>query len=399
MTTVDTQDFMRELEADAATAAGTGAPAPDASRTPPKDPASVTGKPGGMLALLRRANSKHLQPMEDYGWFGPDSVVWRVWSYPTGMTIGFSRSVVVEELDPFLIAPVKSSSKIYSQTRVRYDRTLRYFATYLFADSRKIAKASNVLTKVHARASSPDPVSGLVSDPNNPDSQLWIHMTAWHSILYTYEVYGPGRLTEAEEREYWAACATAAEAQTIDPATVPRSRAEVREYFRLMRPRLAASEATQEAMDHLTRIDAVYPVAPLVLKPGFWLFGRLMRIAVIATLPRWQRDLGNLRQPRIFDVLIRPVMRALLKVAELSPRIKLGVIAVASPSTVPIVGPMIMGIPPVSDEILTPEESYRRHGLPTPRELYADLKQDQTVIVYPPSAPVPADVADTYAVG
>lgn len=393
MTTMDTQDFMRELEASSTNGSG-AAP----SGGSPKDPAAAKDKQGGMLALLRRANPKYLEPMEDQGWFGPDSVTRRVWAYPTGMTVGFSRSVVVEELDPFLIAPVKSSSKIYSQTRVRYDRTLRYFATYLFADSGKIAKASNVLTKVHARAASPDPVSGLISDPNNPDEQLWIHMTAWHSILYTYEVYGPGRLSEAEEREFWADCATAAHAQTIDPDRVPRSRDEVREYFRLMRPRLAASEATQEAMDHLTRIDAIYPVAPAIMKPGFWLFGKLFRVAVIATLPRWQRDLANLRQSRVLDVAIRPIMKALLRIADTSPRIKLAIIAVASPSTVPIAGPMLMGIPPLSDEVLTPEETYRRHGLPTPSELYAELGHDQSVVVYPPSSPVPPEVADLYAV-
>lgn len=204
--------------------------------------------------------------MQDLGWFPADSVTRKVWSYPTAVSVGFSRAVVVEELDPFLIAPVKVSSKIYSQTSVRYDRTVRYFATQMFADSRSITKASEVLMRVHHRAAAPDPVSGLLSDPNNPDEQLWIHMTAWHSILYTYEVYGPGRLSPADEAQYWADCAIAARAQTIDPASVPRSRDEVRDYFARMRPRLAASEATQEAMDHLTRADALYPQLPLPLK-------------------------------------------------------------------------------------------------------------------------------------
>jgi uncharacterized protein (DUF2236 family) len=336
--------------------------------------------------------------MEDYGWFGPDSVTWRVWSYPTAPTVGFSRAVVVEELDPFLIAPVKSSSKIYSQVRVRYDRTLRYFATYLFADSKSIAKASEVLMKVHARAPSPDPVSGLLSDPNNPDEQLWIHMTAWHSILYTYEVYGPGRLSAADERRYWEDCATAAAAQTIDPEKVPRSREAVREYFRLMRPRLAASEATQEAMSHLLTADTIVPPLPAVLKPGLWFFVQLFRAAVIATLPHYQRDLAYLRQPRVVDWLIRPVWRTLMRVTAASPRLELAFVGLLSPSTVPVAGPMLIGIRPLSEEILTPEETFRRHGVPTPAELYAQLGHDQTQIVYPPSAPVPADVAANYAV-
>ena len=41
-----------------------------------------------------------ITPHEDYGFFGPDSVTWKVWSYPTSLTVGFQRAVVIEELDP-----------------------------------------------------------------------------------------------------------------------------------------------------------------------------------------------------------------------------------------------------------------------------------------------------------
>ena len=44
------------------------------------------------------------EPGEDYGFFGPDSVTWKVWSYPTSLSIGFQRAVVIEELDPALVA-------------------------------------------------------------------------------------------------------------------------------------------------------------------------------------------------------------------------------------------------------------------------------------------------------
>ena len=67
-------------------------------------------------------------PHEDYGFFGPDSVTWKVWSYPTSLTVGFQRAVVVEELDPALIAAVDETRAIRDRPRTRYDRTLRYFA-------------------------------------------------------------------------------------------------------------------------------------------------------------------------------------------------------------------------------------------------------------------------------
>jgi uncharacterized protein (DUF2236 family) len=347
-------------------------------------------RPGATAGGKRR---KRIEPMEDYGWFGPDSVTWRVWSYPTSPTVGFSRAVVVEELDPFLVAPVTESSKIYSQPRVRYDRTLRYFATVMFADTRKVTKASEVLMKVHAKAGSVEPVSGLWSDPNNPDQQLWIHLTAWHSILYAYETYGPGKLSEDDERRYWEECAIAARAQTIDPDTVPRSRQEVREYFERMRPRLAASEATQSAMDHLMNAEVVFPPMPAVLKPGAAVLARLLRVAIIATLPRWQRELAGLRQPRVLDTLIKPVTRAAFRVGNSTPRLKVAILGLLSPATVPVAGPMLLGVKPLRKETLTPAESFERHGVPEPAELYEQLKADQSRIIYSPSAPAAATAA------
>ena len=88
-----------------------------------------------------------------------------------------------------------------------------------------------------------EPISGKRYSANNPESQLWIHVTGWHSALKARgtEVYGSGPLHPAEEDEYWAECAIAAELQTCDPADVPRNRAEVRACFDRVRPRLCVS--------------------------------------------------------------------------------------------------------------------------------------------------------------
>ncbi|MFC7617561.1 oxygenase MpaB family protein [Actinokineospora soli] len=110
-----------------------------------------------------------------------------------------------------------------------------------FAGTEATVKAADVLVKVHSTAVGIEPGSGEPYDANDPASQLWIHLTAWHSILYAYEKYGPGRLSPEDEARYWADCATAAELQTCDPAAVPRDRAGVRAYFERTRPQLAGS--------------------------------------------------------------------------------------------------------------------------------------------------------------
>ena len=71
-------------------------------------------------------------PHRDHGLFGPDSVTWRVWSCATALSVGFQRAVVVEELDPALIAAVDRTGDVRGRTTTRYDRTLRYFALCAF---------------------------------------------------------------------------------------------------------------------------------------------------------------------------------------------------------------------------------------------------------------------------
>lgn len=158
-----------------------------------------------------------VQPHEDYGFFGPGSVTWKVWGYPTSLTVGFQRSVVVEELDPNLVAAVDKTHDIYRRPRTRYDRTLRYFSMAAFGGSRETATAADVLVKIHSKAIGTEPYSGGRYDANDPASQLWIHLTAWHSILYAYEKYGPGPLSPQEEARYW-------QAPDWRPATSPSPR-------------------------------------------------------------------------------------------------------------------------------------------------------------------------------
>ena len=86
---------------------------------------------------MRRRNE--ITPHEDYGFFGPDSVTWKVWGYATTPVIGLQRAVVVEELDPALIASVDKTQDIFNRPRTRYDRTLRYFSMVAFASSRETA--------------------------------------------------------------------------------------------------------------------------------------------------------------------------------------------------------------------------------------------------------------------
>ncbi|MFD4459610.1 oxygenase MpaB family protein [Nocardia sp. NPDC058480] len=318
-----------------------------------------------------------VEPAEDYGFFGPDSVAWRVWSYPTGLTIGFQRAVVIEELDPALIAAVDKTSAIYSRPRTRYDRTLRYFAMVMFADSRSTAAAADVLVKIHSKAVGIDPVTGRYYDANDPQSQLWIHLTAWHSLLVAYEKFGPGRLSADDESQYWHECARAAELQTCDTADIPRTREGVAQYFERMRPELIGSDIAKKAMNHLLDAEVMLPPMPLVLRPLFKIVAAFLRRGTLATMPRWMREMAGLPSGRVLDLLVVPWLSAAMTVVSVNTRLQLLLLQLISPTTVPVAAPMLLGVVPKNPVTMTPRQAQKTYGYDIPSQAHHALRAKQ----------------------
>ena len=325
-------------------------------------------------------------PRQDNGFFGPDSITWRVFTYPTAPVVGFQRTVVVEMFEPFLMAAVHDTQAVMRRPNARYDRTLQYTATIAFADSATAVKAADVLMRIHQHIVGTEPMSGGTYDANDPEAQLWIHLTQWHSVLYAYEVFGPGPLSAQEEEQYWRECAVAAELQTIDPAGVPRSREEMRAYFARMRPVLAGTEAAQVTAGHLlASANTLFDDAPLGLRMLRRPISAVLRRATIATLPTWLRRMAGVRQGRITDaaviLVLRPVMRALARRPELQVRM----LSTIAPHACPVMAPVLLGLPPERDEVVAPAQAWERAGRPTPREQYAvQLAERGTVAAHAP---------------
>ncbi|MDQ0990087.1 oxygenase MpaB family protein [Streptomyces sp. V3I7] len=323
-----------------------------------------------------------IKPHEDYGFFAPGSVTRKVWGYPTAPLMGIVRATTIEELDSNLLAAVHNTGANYDRLPTRYARTVQYFAAVAFSDSRTISKMADVLVKIHSKAIGIEPVSGNRYDANDPDSQLWILITGWHSVLKTYETFGPGKLSDAEVEQFWAECAIAAEFQTCDPAAVPRNREEVRAYFEKWRPKLAASEATQRMMHHL--LNGAKEVMPRKGVPGLMrpIANAMIRRATIATLPRHMRKLADIRQSRLTDVLVTFAMRLNMAFVARNVPLMRWYLGIVAPKTLPIVEPHWQGLEPVNPVVLTPTEARDRYGYTRPAEAHLEIRARQAARVF-----------------
>jgi len=290
---------------------------------------------------------------DDYGFFGPDSPSWRVWASPTAL-IGFQRAVVLEHFDPYLAASVAESAGIYTDPSGRLDRTLAYFLTVAVADGRTAIDMSEALMRIHARVKGIEPITGSRYSANNPDAQLWIHITGWHSVLKCYEQYGPGPLSSAEESRFWAESRIAAELQTCKPADVPASRDEVRQYFADVRGRLCTSEHADRAMHYLLH-------TPRDRGLRLWAGSRIIAPAAIATLPKWMRHMGNFDQPPAVDAAVTPIARAWVKALSANNfRPMLGVARHIAPETADVLAQHLTCRPPARRTTVTPAGARER---------------------------------------
>lgn len=291
---------------------------------------------------------------------------------PAAALQGFARAVTIEHLDPDLAAAVDESDQVIQRTPIRYDRTMEYFSAVLIGDARTVIKMSDILMKVHARAYGTNVVTGNEYDSNKSESQLWIHITAWHSILYVYKTFGPGKLSRDEEAEYWDACLTAAAFQPIRPEDVPTSRGAVQHYLDDWRDRLSASEAALKNVDHI--LDGFETIDPDLPKPLVALGRPLLRWSVIATYPRWMRPMLGVKQGPVKDALSVAVWKPIFAVMSKYPKLYAALVPRICPRAERFIVPAALGIPAKTPKVYKPDVARKAFGDPrTPLEQQADF--------------------------
>ncbi len=135
-------------------------------------------------------------------------------------------------------------------------------------------------------------------------------------------------------------------------------------------------------MKHLLNAKVMFPPMPWVLRPGAWVVSRFLRAATIATMPMWMRKMAKLRQPRLVDLAVLPIMKLSFWLAQLDPRLEVFMLRQISPGTVPVAGPILLGMAPERDEVLTPAEARQRYGYQKPAEAHLDLRARQQARVF-----------------
>ena len=257
---------------------------------PPRTAAAETPTaPAGTAAETGSGEPRSGEP-GDPGLFGPDSVTWRIHGDPAMAVAGF-RALLLQSLHPVVMGGFDANSDFRSDPWGRLRRTGEWIATVTYGTTEEAERAGAGLRRMHARLRpGVEPETGRSYRPDAPELLLWVHCTQVESFLTTYRRCG-GRLTDDEADAYVEEMRVSARLVGLDPDEVPRTVAEIEDYYRRVRPELHLSAVGRRN----TRWTFVPPMATWVTlgTPARPAWVALMSLSW-SMLPPWARRLYGL---------------------------------------------------------------------------------------------------------
>jgi len=213
------------------------------------------------------------QATADPGYFGPDSLSWRVHHDPASV-VGGIRALALQSLHPQVMLGFDRVTDARDDPWGRLSRTGKYVNQITYGTVVEADAASERVRRVHGAL-------GL----DRPEWLLWVHCGAVDSWLVGHRRSG-APMTDAEADQYVLEQVEAARLVGCDLDTVPTSVAELSAYFEGMRPQLEVTPETRESVRDLIwppmapRVQLLTPARPAWTTLAFTGFG---------LMPRWSR--------------------------------------------------------------------------------------------------------------
>lgn len=217
---------------------------------------------------------------EDDGYFGPDSVTWRLFSDPAATPAALA-ALLMQALNPNMMRLFDQATVVHSDGDGRSERTSRYLETIFFGDRAHADAAAQSVQRMHAHAQWTDPQTGQVLRADEPAWLDWTHNTIVWSVLAAHRQFGLSLTTDDEDafvREQHVAGRLAG----CDPQTLPATSAELDAYIEAQKDWMALTIPAAETSRNLRKPNLRgNPLAT-------WTFV-IVQDGVLHLLPDWAR--------------------------------------------------------------------------------------------------------------
>ena len=240
----------------------------------------------------------------DWGWFGPDSVTWRVHA-DTSMLVAGMTAFALQALHPRAMAGVWDHSAFGGDFFGRTRRTGEFVQGVVYEPSAAAEARCTGLRRIHDRVVGHTP-DGRPYSAGDPDLLEWVHVTQYAASAASYQRFGAHPLSGAELDRYVAEVARVGEEMEVPQP--PRTWAELDAALQRHRPYLAVGEQAATAVRFLENP----PFLPAVARPPW----RAVWAGALACLPPLGRTLLRTTEPPLPEVaacraLVRAVGRLL----------------------------------------------------------------------------------------
>jgi uncharacterized protein (DUF2236 family) len=240
------------------------------------------------------------------GFFGPDSVTWRIHGDPA-YHVGGLRALMLQALHPVAMDGVaRNSAGFRDEWWMRMTRTGQYMATVAFGTRTEARRTAARVRGLHRQLSGVEETTGRAYRVDDPDLLLWVHNCAVDSLLTAARRAGVP-VSDADADRYVAEQVTAAQLVGVPLSMVPTSVADLDAYFEQIRPCLASTPAAIQGVRNLF-------LPPMrgwvqVLTPARPAWGTLASLGM-ATLPAWARRMYSLPGLSMTDAAATAGLRA-----------------------------------------------------------------------------------------
>ena len=232
----------------------------------------------------------------DPGYFGPDSMMWKINKEIT-VLFGGARALLMHAAHPLIAAGARQTSFYQRDPWKRLIRTLSLQNSVTFGTKKEADESAHRINKLHEVINGTDEVSGEKYDALDHEQLLWVHACLQISSIYFYEKTVK-KLTTQEKDQYHKENTLAAEMVLVDSNQMPTTHEGLKKWV---------IEKSREK-DYLRMTDVardVYDIigggpVPTHIKP-IWPF---IAFTAFNTLPHEFKKIYGIKESKLRSIVV-----------------------------------------------------------------------------------------------
>ena len=232
----------------------------------------------------------------DPGYFGPQSMMWKVNKEIT-VLFGGARALLMHAAHPLIAAGARQTSFYQRDPWKRLIRTLSLQNSLTFGTKQEADESANRINKLHEVIKGRDEVSGGIYDALDHEQLLWVHACLQISSIYFYELTVK-KLTDEEKNQYHLENIKAAEMCLVDRNIIPKTHDGLKEWV-IQKSRQKDYLMTTDVAEDVKDIIAGGPV-PRHIKP-VWPF---IAFTAFNTLPPEFKKIYGLNESKTKNLIL-----------------------------------------------------------------------------------------------